>query len=120
MPFDNFAGFIAQGAGTKKKPPKFAVEAAEAALYFERLLQNSKLPGMLPEFVAGRLDESQPPIPSPKLALQIHPYSPASVIEEVCRAVRTSGPRQCRNGVDYKANVLYIFRFFEFHGARLP
>src|SRR6202162_4992967 len=40
--------------------------------------QNSKLPSMFPEFVAGRLDESQPPIPSPKLALQIDPYSPAS------------------------------------------
>src|ERR1700722_6556660 len=39
--------------------------------------QNSKLPGMFPEFVAGRLDESQPPIPSPKLVLQIDPYSPA-------------------------------------------
>src|SRR6202162_4170223 len=41
-------------------------------------LQNSKLAGMFPEFVAGRLDESQPPIPSPKLALRIDPYSPAS------------------------------------------
>src|ERR1700680_314199 len=41
-------------------------------------LQNSKLPGMFQEFVAGRLDESQPPISSPKLALQIGPYSPAS------------------------------------------
>src|SRR5580704_15366 len=40
--------------------------------------QNSKLPGMFPEFVAGRLDESRPPIPSPKLALQIDPYSQAS------------------------------------------
>src|SRR6267154_5527777 len=34
-------------------------------------LQNSKLPGMFPESVGGRLDESQPAIPSPKLALQI-------------------------------------------------
>src|SRR5258708_15999916 len=41
-------------------------------------LQNSKLLGMFPEFAAGRLDESQPAIPSPKLALQIDPYSPAS------------------------------------------
>src|ERR1700693_5566247 len=41
-------------------------------------LQNSRLPGLFLEFVAGRLDESQPPIPSPKLALQIDPYSPAS------------------------------------------
>src|ERR1700682_2362596 len=41
-------------------------------------LQNSRLPGMFPEFVAGRPDESQPPIPSPKLALRIDPYSPAS------------------------------------------
>src|ERR1700730_15376090 len=40
-------------------------------------LQNSRLPGMFPKFVAGRPDESQPPIPSPKLALQIDPYSPA-------------------------------------------
>ena len=40
--------------------------------------QNSKLPGMFPEFVAGRLDESQPPNQGPKLALQIDPYSPAS------------------------------------------
>src|SRR3984893_9904848 len=40
--------------------------------------QNSKLPGMYPECVAGRLDESQPPTPSPKLALPIDPYSPAS------------------------------------------
>src|SRR5260370_14388394 len=41
-------------------------------------LRNSKLPGMFPEFVAGRLDESQPQIPSPKLTLQVNPYSPAS------------------------------------------
>src|SRR5258706_16081524 len=41
-------------------------------------LQNSKLPGMFPGLVAGRLDESQPAIPSPKLALQIDPCSPAS------------------------------------------
>src|SRR6202790_2546089 len=40
--------------------------------------QNSKLPGMFPEFVAGRLDESQLPIPSPTLVLQIDRYSPAS------------------------------------------
>ncbi len=39
--------------------------------------QNSTLPGMFQEFVAGRLDESQAPIPIPKLALQIDPYSPA-------------------------------------------
>src|SRR5580700_9731535 len=39
---------------------------------------NSKLPGVRPEFVGGRLDESQPAIPSPKLALQIDRYSPAS------------------------------------------
>jgi len=36
IPFENFAGFIAQRAGTKKKPAKFAVEAAEAALCVER------------------------------------------------------------------------------------
>src|SRR5258708_32579502 len=41
-------------------------------------LQNSKLLGMFPEFVVARLDVSQPAIPSPKLALQIAPYSPAS------------------------------------------
>src|SRR4029077_205544 len=41
-------------------------------------LQNSKLPGMFREFVAGRLNESQPAIPSPKPAPQIAPYSPAS------------------------------------------
>jgi addiction module HigA family antidote len=41
-------------------------------------LQNSKLPGMFPEFVAGRLDESQPAIPSPRLAVRLDPYSPAS------------------------------------------
>src|SRR6202048_1337975 len=41
-------------------------------------LKNSKLLGMFPEFVVARLDESQPAIPSPKLALQIDPYSPAS------------------------------------------
>src|SRR6266436_200041 len=41
-------------------------------------LQNSKLPGMFPEFAAGRRDESHPAIPSPMLALQTDPYSPAS------------------------------------------
>src|SRR5258708_24480315 len=39
-------------------------------------LQNSKLPGMFPEVVAGRLDETQPPIPSPELAFQLDPYIP--------------------------------------------
>src|SRR5207245_11039 len=43
-----------------------------------RALRNSERPGMCAEFVAGRRDESQPPIPSPKLALQVDPYSPAS------------------------------------------
>src|SRR5580693_8688139 len=41
-------------------------------------LQNSKLPGMFPEFVAAPLDESQPAIPSPKPALRIDPCSPAN------------------------------------------
>jgi hypothetical protein len=36
-----------------------------------------------------------------------------TLIEEVCGAVRISGPCQRRDGVDYKANVLYISRFFE-------
>src|SRR5258708_32437786 len=36
-----------------------------------------------------------------------------ALIEEICGAVWTSGPCQCRDGVDYKANVLYISRFFE-------
>jgi len=36
-----------------------------------------------------------------------------SLIEEVCGAVWTSGPCQRRDGVDYKANALYISRFFE-------
>src|SRR5258708_19569338 len=36
-----------------------------------------------------------------------------ALIEEVCGAVWTSGPCQRRDGVDYKANVLYISRFFE-------
>jgi hypothetical protein len=41
--------------------------------------------------VADRLDKSQPPIPSPKLALQIDAYRPA-MIEEACGAVwRRSG-----------------------------
>src|SRR5207253_8976865 len=49
-------------------------------------LPNSKLPGILPEFVAGRLDESQPAIPSPKLALQIDRYSPASADSQNLRS----------------------------------
>src|SRR5580693_6625420 len=40
--------------------------------------QNSKLPGMFPEFAAAPLDESQPAIPSPKPALRIDPCSPAN------------------------------------------
>src|SRR6266481_10062919 len=36
-----------------------------------------------------------------------------ALIEEICGAVWTSGPCQCRDGVDYEANVLYISRFFE-------
>src|SRR5258706_2641595 len=36
-----------------------------------------------------------------------------ALIEKLCRAVWTSGPRQRRDGVDYEANVLYISRFFE-------
>src|SRR5882724_3669151 len=36
-----------------------------------------------------------------------------ALIEKLCRAVWTSGPHQRRDGVDYKANVLYISRFFE-------
>ena len=62
----------------------------------------------IPECVADRLDESQPPILSLKLALQIDPYSPASAIVKLCGAVRTSGRCQHRGGVDDKANVLYI------------
>src|SRR5260370_17716624 len=45
-------------------------------------LQNSKLLGMFPEFVVARLDVSQPAIPSPKLALQIDPYRPASPVSK--------------------------------------
>ena len=65
------------------------------------------------ECVADRLDESQPPIVSLKLGLQIDPYSSASAIVKLCRAVWTSGPCQRRDGVDDKANVLYISRLFE-------
>ena len=36
-----------------------------------------------------------------------------ALIEKVCRAVSPSGPCQRRDGVDYKANVLDISRFFE-------
>src|SRR5580704_19616764 len=36
-----------------------------------------------------------------------------ALIEKLCRAVWTSGPCQRRDGVDYKANVPYISRFFE-------
>src|ERR1700676_1520570 len=36
-----------------------------------------------------------------------------ALIEKLCRAVWTSGPRQRRDGVDYEANVVYISRFFE-------
>ena len=35
------------------------------------------------------------------------------LIEKLCRAVWTSGPCQRRDGVDDKANVLYISRFFD-------
>jgi hypothetical protein len=76
-------------------------------------LQISKLPGMFPEFVAGRLDESQPPIPSPKLAFRKTLIVQPSLIVKLCRAVWTSGPRQRWNGVDDKANVLCTSRFFE-------
>src|SRR5260370_7678009 len=43
-------------------------------------LQNSKLPGMFPEFVAGRRDQSQSPIPIPKLPLHIHPHIPPPAV----------------------------------------
>jgi len=56
-------------------------------------------PGIFPEFVADRLDKSQPPIPSPKLALQIDPYRPA-MIEEACGAVWRRG-----GGVGFKTNA---------------
>jgi len=70
---------VAQRTTAKEKPAKFAVEAAEAAPPLRTDLQISKPPGMFPEFVEGRLDESPAPIPIPKLALQINPYSPAIV-----------------------------------------
>jgi hypothetical protein len=68
-------------------------------------LRNSKLPGMATEFVAGRLEESQPAILSPKLALQLGRMVQPALIEEVCGALWTTGPYR-RNGVDDKANVL--------------
>jgi len=67
---------------------------------------------MSPEFVADRLDESQPAIPSPRHALQTDRIVQPALIEEVCGAVWTSGPCQLRDGADYKANVLYIYGFF--------
>jgi hypothetical protein len=90
----------------KQKTAKFAVEAVEAALHFVRLLRNSKLPDMATEFVAGRLEESQPAILSPKLALELGRMVQPALIEEVCGALWTTGPYQRRNGVDDKANVL--------------
>src|ERR1700693_1130293 len=78
VPLRDFSRSVAQRTTAKEKPAKFAVEAAESGPPLRTALQNSKLPGMFQEFAAGRLDESQPPIPSPKLALQIDPYSPAS------------------------------------------
>jgi hypothetical protein len=68
---------VAQRATAKEKPAKFAVEAAEAAPHIVRFCRFQGFPEMFPKFVAGRLDESQPPIPSSKLALQIDLYSPA-------------------------------------------
>src|SRR5580704_15427281 len=46
------------------------------------------------------------------LCRQTRIVQPAS-IEELCRAVWTSGPCQRRDGVDDKANVLSISKFFE-------
>src|SRR4029077_2411534 len=54
-------------------------------------------------------------LPSPAQSLlcrQTRIVQPA-LIEEVCGAVWTSGPCQRRDGVDDKANVLFISRFFE-------
>jgi hypothetical protein len=74
-----FAGFEGEfGVPSEFATAKFAIEAAEAALHFERPYKAQSFPECFQQFVAGRRDESQPAIPSPKLALQIDPYSPAS------------------------------------------
>src|SRR6267378_6664489 len=113
VPLRDFPRSVAQRTTAKEKPAKFAVEAAEAALHFVRLYRIQSFPECVQNSwqVVG-MNRNLPSRAQSLLCRQTRIVQPA-LIEKLCRAVWTSGPRQRRDGVDYKANVLYISRFFE-------
>jgi hypothetical protein len=101
------------GTTAEEKPVEFAVEAAEAALHFERLCRIQSFPECFQNSwqVVG-MNRDLPSRAQNLLWRETRIVQPA-LIEKLSRAVWTSGPCQGRDGVDYKANVLYICLFFE-------
>src|SRR6202035_896474 len=113
VPLRDFPRSVTQRTAAKEKPAKFAVEAAEAALHFVRLYRIQSFPeGFQNSWQVVWMNRSLPSRLQCLLCRKTRIVQPA-LIEKLCRAVWTSGPCQCRDGVDYEANVLYISRFFE-------
>src|SRR6266446_9681735 len=104
---------VAQRTTAKEKPAKFAVEAAEAALHFERLYRIQRFPECFQNsWQVVWMNRNLPSRTQSLLCRWTRIVQPA-LIDEVRGAVWSSGPCQSRNGVDDKANVLFISRFFE-------
>src|SRR6266853_2813875 len=107
-PFDNLAIVVERRSRTEEKPTIHAIETAQSSFNFTWLARSqNRSPVVHKSVQIVRVKGSRPaPITRP-FGRKAGIFEPA-LIEEVSGAVLTSGPRERRNRVKHKTNVLRL------------
>src|SRR6202795_1163404 len=107
-PFDNSAVTIERRSRTEKKPTIHAIKTAQARFHFTWLARIQNGSPVIHESVHVVRVKGNRPSPITRLfGCETGILEPA-LVEEISGTVRTSGPRECRDCVNHKANVLCL------------
>ena len=99
-------------SGTEKKPPIHAIETAYACFNFTWFARSQNGSPVIDKSVHVVRVKGNCPAPITGLFGREAGIVEPALIEEVSGAVRTSGPRERGDGVNYKANILCQLSLF--------